>query len=289
MSEHDKNLSLVEDTTTPNAPNVETTDENLSVTGMFQQQAIPSLGRQIFGLTKMHGPTAKLFNVRKKDGTNDLELVHSDVIVENSTSVPTKITAEAVEDIKRQFASSASKYIGVLLRGLANDQENTKTLAFLDTNSLDSGAVALSAPNEAKKVYDEIAAKVQELVLKANSKNRRTFQAYCVLPYTLASKISAASAIYGREGSIDGLHVATVGTTKYFMNPDPAATDVYVGLSCEDISKCAAVFASYEEDVIKAIDPDSGEENYHIYNRYAIAKSPLHVAGNEMMFKFTAA
>ena len=59
---------LVEDTSTPAAPGIETTDENLSVDQMFQQATLPSLAKQIFSVQPMHGPTAALFNILKKVG-----------------------------------------------------------------------------------------------------------------------------------------------------------------------------------------------------------------------------
>jgi hypothetical protein len=46
--------------------NVATTDENLTVDAMFQQSTMPSLGRQIFSVIPMNGPTAAIFNIKKK-------------------------------------------------------------------------------------------------------------------------------------------------------------------------------------------------------------------------------
>lgn len=47
-------LILNEDLATPADPNIETTDQNLSVDSIFQQTNIPSLAREICAVSALH-------------------------------------------------------------------------------------------------------------------------------------------------------------------------------------------------------------------------------------------
>jgi len=283
---------LLEDTTGPNAPEIATTDENLSVDAMYQQAALPSLGRQIFSVIPMNGPTAALFNIRKKSGTTDFELVRAEVEVEPSTSIHTGISQEAIQDLKAQYGKEVGTVVGTLLRGLANDQENEATLAFLASNSVEitvGDALDLTESTNAEYNAFEIQQKVHELVLRANSKTMRTYESFCVLPYTTAATFAALNNyVGGMDKDERGLFIAEIGNTKYFMNPDPTATTAYVGLKDSlNPSKSSAVFSPYRSEVVEATNANTGEATYHIYNRFAITASPLSEAGNEMLFKFT--
>jgi len=218
---------------------------------------------------------------------SDVKLVRAEVEVYPSNSIPTGLTREAVEDIRNQYGKGVNEIVGVLLRGLSNEQENEKALAFLDTQSLSTAALAVTAPLDARKNVREISQRVNELILQANSKNQRTFGAYVVLPYKFAASFMSASETGSGDNLESGLFITRIGRTRYFYNPDVAATDAYVGLVDDyNPTKSAAVFSPYASDVVEAIDPDSGDEKYFIYNRYAITRSPLHVSTNEMMFKF---
>ena len=80
MENIDLKNPLVEDTTGAASPNVATTDQNLTVGQMFQQTSLPSLGRSIFEVMPITGPTAGLFNLRKKAGTTNFELIRKNVL-----------------------------------------------------------------------------------------------------------------------------------------------------------------------------------------------------------------
>lgn len=282
---------LVENTTGPNDPNIATTDENLSVNAIFQQTLLPSLGRQIFPVVKMHGPTAAIFNIKKKAATNDLELLRSEVQAFGSTSIKSAITKEAIQDLVSQFGKDGKQMVGQLLRGLANEQENTATISFLDTNAVAGTTLTLSDSLNAQTNLFEVTQKVSELVLKMNSLNLRTYEASVVLPYTVAASVMALGKYAGGEDTESrGLFITQIGSVKYFMNPVATSTTAYVVLNdSENMSKSSAVFGKYAENVVETTDPDTGENVYFIFNRFALGLSPLHVAGNEMMYKFTIA
>jgi hypothetical protein len=279
---------LVEDTTTPNAPNVATTDENLSVDQMFQQGSLPSLGRQIFSVVPMNGPTAALFNIAKHPTENKFQLLRNEVEVFPSESINTSLTKEVVQDIMSQYGREAKYIIGRLLNGLSNDQENARTFEFLNANSKVEADLQLSNSLVSETNLFEIGQRVNELILKANNKNLRTYESYCVLPYYAGGAISALGSYVGAVDDQErGLFITKIGQISYYLNPVADSSTAYVGLvDSANPSKSCAVFSPYRSNVVEATDPNTGESFYHIYNRFAITKSPLHVTGNEMMFKF---
>lgn len=286
--ENNQNV-LVEDLSTPNAPNIGMTDENLSVDSMFQQASLPSLAKQIFSVIPIYGPTGGLFNIRKKAAANEFELVRREVsVVSPSASIPTSITLEAIQDLRAQFGKEADNVIGQLLRGLANDQENTATLAFLNAQSLDGIDLNLSNSLNAETNLFEITQRVNELVLQINSNTLRTYEAYAVIPFKPIAGIMALHNYAGGKNLDEtGLFVAHFGQTKYYVNPDATSTKAYVGLKdTNNPSKSSGIFSPYQSQVMTGIDPATGNSTYNIYNRFAITASPLHVTGNEMFHMF---
>jgi hypothetical protein len=282
------NTKLLEDTVGANADNIASTDDNLSADALFQQVSLPSLGRQIFSVIPLNGPTGALFNIRKKKLSNDFELLRKDVQCYPSVSIHTGLTQEAFQDVMSQFGKNGNKVIGLLLRGLANEQENARTLEFLENNSLDSGNFKLSAPENAETIIFEITQQIHKLILRMNSKYLRTYSAFAVLPYSIgAAFMSLKEYMTDKEHELDELYISKVGKTRFFMSPDPNATKVFVGLKdSSNPSKSSAVFSPYASNVVTSIDPDTGAAFYHIYNRFAITASPLHTVDDEMLFKF---
>lgn len=282
---------LNEDTTGPAAPEIATTDENLSLDKIFQQTELPSLGRQIFSVLPMNGPTAAIFNI-KTDVTNPSDkkatLLRNEVEVYPSDSISTGITQEAVQDIRAQYGMFANQIIGKLLRGLANDQENTRTLEFLDAQSLALTDLQLSDSLNAEVNLFEITQRVHETILKMNNQNFRTYEAFAVIPATALGGIMGLTQYAGgQEDDSDDLLVTVIGKTKFYLNPDPTSTTAYVGLKdTRNPSRSSAVFSPYVSTVVESPDPDTGNVNYHLYNRFAITASPLHETDNEMLYKF---
>lgn len=281
---------LQEDTTGAAAPNIATVDHDITIGNLFHEINIPSLGRQIFAVLPVKGPTAAIFNLRNKAGTNDVELVRASVEVYASTAIKTNITSEAIQDIRALYSEQANDIIAKLLRGLANLDENTKTLAFLETKSLAYASLTLSNAKNAETNLFELVQRVQEIVLKMNIKNGRTYGAYAVIPFKGLAGIMALSGyqLNNTVNEAEDLFIAQFGKTKFYFNPDPLSTTAYVGLvDISDSSRSSGIFSPYNSDVIESQHPDTGVLSYHIFNRYAITASPLHILGDEMFYKFT--
>jgi len=272
------------------AIDIATTDQDLSVDTMYQQAALPSLGKQIFSVVQMEGPTAGLFNIKKHPTENKFVLLRNEAQVFESDPISTGLTQEVVQDIKSQYGKDSTQVIGTLLRGLSNAQENSRTLEFLEDNCLEVPDLDLTDSKSIETNMFEITQKVNELVLKANSLNMRTYEGFCVLPYFAGAAIAGLSNyVGGKEGEKDerGLFLAQIGQIKFYLNPDATSKTAYVGLKdSRNISKSSAVFGPFASQIVETMDPDSGELYYWIFNRFSITPSPLHEDGNEMLFKF---
>lgn len=287
----DELQSLVEDLTGAAAPEIATTDEDLSLYRMFQQTEFPSLAREIFPTWNLHGPTGALFNIQKKGATNDFELVRSDVEVYPSDSIQTGLTKEVIHDINQLYGpGTTKKIIGGLLRGLTNDDENDKCNTFLSTNATASGVtVTLTDPNATEQTVFEISQAVQELVLEMNSKTFRTYGAFIVLPYKYASAFFYVHSYKFTPEVPHSNFISSISTMRYYKNPDPTSTTAYVGLrDLNDDSRSTGVFSPFSTDIIPALDFESGKESYTIFHRYAMTISPLH-ADDPMLYSFTIA
>jgi len=264
------------------------TDENLSIDGVFQQGAVSSLMSMICSIAPIHGPTGKLFNIKRKAGTDDFELVKSDALIHTTPAIKTGFSQEAYQDILSQYGGEANKIVGKIFRSISNEKENEYLLAKLDAVAKDAGALVLTDAKNAESNLFEVTQKVHELVLAMNSKNFRTYQAFAVLPAKSLASIMALSNYAGAlQKNERGLFISQIGQTKFYMNPNPLSDTAYVGLKdAEEGGRSSLTFSPYMSEITSATDPDTGNDSFFIHNRFALTVSPLHEVGNEMLYKF---
>lgn len=263
------------------------TDQNLTIDDMFQQNKVDSLARKICSISTLTGPSGALFNIKKKPGSDSFVLVRKEVEVFPSVPIKTEITKEAIYDMLVTFGKEAPQVIGKMLRGLANEQENSRLFEVLEANSKDAGDLQLEDDIDPDSNFGQICKKVQNIVLKMNQKNFRTYEAFCILPYYAAGAIMHQTYWLDKEDSdSNGLYITTIGKTKYYLNPNVDSTTAYIGLKDTNMSKSSLVFSPYQSEVAIAINPDNGNEVYRIFNRFAITPSPLNETDDEMLYKF---
>lgn len=269
------------------ATGIATSDEHIKFESLYQQVAIPSVARSIFTNAPLSGPTGAIFNIRKKEDTDAIELLRSEVEVYASAPIKTEITQEAIEDISKTFGEDGVRAIAIMMQGLASADENVKLAAFLETNAVeDTETFQLQGVNS-KDCFYELSKRVSKTVLQMNSNSVKTFRASVLLPYELAATVMG----FGKGDVLPNTTTFYVGGTElhdYYINPDPTATDIFVILSDKyDGSKGAGIYSPYQNFINKAIDPETGEYVYFIYNRFALAISPLHTTGDPSITKFS--
>ena len=276
---------LNEDLTLAGDPNIAQTDQNLSIDGIFQQTNMPSLAREICSVAELTGPSGALFNIIRKDDSS-ITLIRKEVEVFPSEILKTSITREAIQDLKSQFGKDADSIIGTLFRGLSNDVENEKLLTVLSANSKDYGDLQLSDSLNASTTAFELTQRIHEIVLKINQKYQRSYEAFCILPAISMSSFMGLGSYLGSVKDSKGLFITQIGKTKFYLNPDSTDLFAYVGLHDDNLSKSSLVLSPYQNQILDAVNPDSGDIHYFLVNRFAITVSALHELNNEMLYKF---
>ena len=258
----------------------------------FQEVSSNSLIREIAATVPMKYSTGKIVNIRKQAANDSFETVSANLTVNTATSDPiqTGLSLEAVTDLKNQYGLDGYTIAGNLLKGIVDAAENTAFMTFLDSNSLSTTALTLSDANSAEPSLFEITQRVQELVIKMNTPNFRTFNAFAVLPYKNAASISALSQYArGDDETKKPVVMSTIGQTHYYVNPDTTATTAYVGLkggNKKSMGASSVIMGTFAQEILRSTHVESFQAKIGILNRYATAVNPLSDTGSEMLMKF---
>lgn len=261
----------------------------------FEQLHSISLIRAIAAVVPMKMSTGTIINVRRNASTNSFETVEATLTINTATTNPISsgISIEAIQDLKNQYGLDGYKMAANMLKGITDKAESDAFITFLDTNALATPVLTLSDANSAEPSLFEITQRVQELVIKMNTPNYRTFDAFAVLPYKNAASISALSQYArGEEETKKALVVNKIGSTMYYVNPDVTTTTAYVGLADHSKSSMGAssiIMGTFPQELLRSTHVESFQENVGILNRYATALNPLSDTGAEMLMSFVVA
>ena len=223
----------------------------------FEELSSNSLIREIAATVPMKYSTGKIVNIHKQAANDSFETVSANLTVNTATSDPiqTGLSLEAVTDLKNQYGLDGYTVAANLLKGIVDAAENTAFMTFLDSNSLATPVLTLSDANSAEPSLFELTQRVQELVIKMNTPNFRTFNAFAVLPYKNAASISALSQYArGDEETKKQLVMSTIGQTKYYVNPDTTTTTAYVGLKSDDKKSMGAssvIMGTFAQEILR--------------------------------------
>jgi len=261
------------------------------VIDIFSELPTSSILRNIAAVVPMKMSTGSVVNVRRNASTNSYETVEATLTVNtiSATPVSTGISVEVIQDLHNQYKEDGYKIAAGLLRGIIDKEENDALETFLSTNSLSTTALALTSTKNAEQALFEITQRVQELVLKMNTPNFRTYNAFVILPYKNAASVSSLSKyLDGDTGDSNALVVSKVGKTTYYVNPDVTSTTVYVGLveTGDKVGASSIIMGDYVQEIVTANHAPSFQQRVGIINRYATVVNPLSTTGAEMLMKF---
>ena len=272
------------------APNIADTDENVVLNQIYMKLSLPSLGRQLFGFTHIHGPTGGVFAIKTKDTGDGVELLRNNITVNDDVSNNSiSISQEAFDDWVNTYGEDVKERIVTHMKRYSNIDENKYCIEFLKNHSKQVSALTLSTPLDPEITWKEIAYKATQLVLEANMTGRITFNSYILLPYKYASAIMTMYPMMIRqdEPTMDDMFAGSICGMGIHINPDVEDDNIYVGLRDDDIGRCSAIFTSYYDKVIgPVVDVKTGNHKYFIFKRFAITANPLHTDTTPMMFKF---
>ena len=261
----------------------------------FEELSTISLIRDIATVVPMKMTTGTVINIRRNASTNSFETVEATLTINTATSDPIQsgISIEAITDLKNQYGLDGYKMAANMLKGITDAAENTAFITFLDGNSLATPVLTLSDANSAEPSLFEITQRVQEIIIKMNTPNFRTFDAFAILPYKNAASISALSHyVRGEEEMKKALVVNKIGRTMYYVNPDVTTTTAFVGLSDHSKKTMAAssvIMGTFPQELLRSTFVESFQTNIGLLNRYATAVNPLSDSGSEMLMSFLIA
>ena len=247
---------------------------------------------------KPNGPLAGIFTLTDSHFTTDnydrnkqkLILKRSNLTSFPSKPIMTELTVEAIHDLEAMYGENTARtYIAKMLRGLCNHYENEKTLEFLEKNAVETPSISISDSANAETMMFEITLRIQQLALKMNSKRKRTFNAYAVIPYKYVASIMTTFAYNTAKNTsnTESLLVADFGLMKYYLNPDYDSDTAYVGLrSAEDPFCSSGFFGDYGSQLQTIKDPDTANDVIVVYNRFGLTMNPNHCENNPMLYKF---
>lgn len=263
------------------------TDEIISA--VISQKWINSLAYAICDIQPLRGPTGGQFAIKYDKVLKKSIVKRTNVEVINDTTSDTGFTLEAIQDMQKQFGKRARTFIGRALSGISSANENDKLLSFMDVNSALKAPLTLSDPTNIETNMFQLSQKVAESVVEINSIDYRTLNSFCVVPLKLAATVLGIGNYFTDTVVENGLYMGKVGKTKFYLNPDPASTTAYVGLSGTTPGNSSIVFSPYQHQVVEAQDPESGNVKLFNVNRYAITLNGLSEVSNPMLHKFEIA
>lgn len=168
-----------------------------------------------------------------------------------------------------------------------------KNAAVQETPLVFDGATGGDSKNNGETNLFYISKKVADCVIKMNTPNFRTYDAFCVLPQKGIGGILALSFTYSKvtdasdENRANDYFLGKINNVKYYLNPDPKETSAIVGLhSHMDKGVSSLIYSPYCINLSAALNADSGERTIAVFTRNAYTIHPLHTPTTPMLMKF---
>lgn len=284
-----------------------------AVTAEYYQTMIGNLLRDkiryglfynIADVQAMQQPVGMVFAKRRVVDPTDpskstLEVISTKAEVQTFTDTAS-ISQDAYEDMLRvstyngaddttifeEFVKSIAGYqeVETLLKKIMNEAK-VETALTLDPDASSSAETNIFVIHK----Y------VNELILKMNSVNFRTYDAFCILPSkniggilglgTTHSKLSTQ----GEDERSHDYYLTTINNVKYYQNPDATSTTALVGLhSSKEKFSNSLVYCPFSVLTSATDDPDSGHKFLTVKIRSDLVINPLHDknANNPLLIKF---
>jgi hypothetical protein len=241
----------------------------------------------------MKQPVGYVFAKKRDAATKELKIVTSDKIEVETFSETAKITQEAYEDLLRVSTYNGADDTTIFeefVKSLAGYAEVTKFLA--DVKAAAKAVTDLTLDAEASSNGETnifvIHKYVNEQVVKMNSDNFRTYDAFCILPSKNIGGILGLGTTYSKlstqseDARAHDYYLTTINNVSYYLNPDATETFAIVGLySSKEKFASALVYCPFSVLTSCADVPDTGEKSLTVKIRSALVINPLHDAASD--------
>jgi len=250
---------------------------------MIEEKYKTSLAYEICDVQPLTTSTGSIFTFKKVlvSGTKYKFTVTKTPVETVSKPVNTGFTTEAWEDMKAQYGKDANDVCASIFGSISGSNETTDLMTLVKAN-------ALALPSGASTDNDEVFERIGEAIVKINQKTFHSMDAWVIAPASIAGYM-LLNPNHFLSDSLDTISTHLVykfGRTKIFINPDSTDLNCYVGVNAKDPGHSSVIFSPYQYISSTAVDVDTGNTNVFLFNRYALTVNPLHVAGNEMLYKF---
>jgi hypothetical protein len=286
------------------------------LTSLVKEKYNTSLLWQVCDVMPIKGTLGRVYVAKKKYNgigqpiKTDFEVVKKDIIPKTYT-LQTGFTKEVLQDMKFMFKKDAKDVIGGVLRGVSDWNENQHLMEFIEANATAKPDLVLSP--DPKDDIEYITKRVGEAVLEMNKYSYKTQKSWCILPFEYSSLFFGYWSGF-RMGDVDDhkyLFIGTFGRTDYYIDPrepktirgefDDSFDDsyalgdlehdsiIYVGLKSKDAPGYGSIiFAPYTYELKYVTDPETGNSNVFLFNRYGLEMSPFHnpMEHRNMIHKF---
>ncbi|CBJ94352.1 hypothetical phage protein [Campylobacter phage CPt10] len=259
------------------------------------------IGHHIAEVQPMMQPSGYVF--ARQETQDTFKIIKKQIDVDTNKSI-IKISQEAWEDLlnlsnlnKAGNEQTPELFIN-WVKSSAAHKETEKIINLIKENAVESVGIVLDDANDSKQNAEtnlfHISKKVNDLVIKMNSPNFRTYDSFCILPQTGVGGILSLSFTYSRiddstdENRANDYFLGKINNTRYYLNPNPDDNNAYVGLkSHKEKGVNSLIYSPYCMNLTTAYNYQSGERTVGIFTRNAYTIHPLHSKTTPMLYKFT--
>lgn len=249
----------------------------------------PSLPASLLSTIDLNSPKAKLFGLGMSTDRSSLELKSNIIDASDGWKYQSGVTIEAIQDLYAQFGIKGLEMVSGLLRVNANIRENEEFQKFLDLNCV-TAPITFDNSVKGMDLVFELSQFIYSLVQLSNSPLYRAGRAWVVLPYKLAS-IFAGAAVLGSHTNLTNIqnayHVLDTPLIKIYSHFNTDITEGYVGVFNPETPHSESAFMGrYQNMIFPATNPDTGNQEVFVVNRFGFAANPLHSTTTPMLWKF---
>lgn len=229
------------------------------------------------------------------DDSTSFEIIEKTFPVDTNKTI-CKITQEAFDDLEalKKLSDTKIDILADFVEAQCGRKETKKILDLLLSECADGGSVTLA--DNIEESHFKLLQKINELVVKINEKQFKTYEAFCVLPQSLPAGVALGisfaydyqmSTQEGKES--DKYFLGRSGPVKFYVNPDPSVTEAIVGInSTKEHGVSSLIYCPYAINFSTVDDWRDGKRTIAIFTRNGYTINPLHdKVENPYLFKFT--
>lgn len=269
------------------------------VTDILKDRIKGLLGHHIAEVIEFKQPTGIIF--ARKENPNSFEIIKKTISVSTNKTL-VKISQEAWDDLlnlsnQKGKALTMPPLFMSWVKATSAHKETLQLIKLLKNEAKEETSLVLTNDNDALGNSETnlfyITKKANDLIIKMNEENFRTYDGFCILPQKSVGGILSLSATYSRivdqtyDNRANDYFIGKVNNINFYLNPNKDETYAIVGLkSLKEKGVNSLIYSPYNVNLTTAVDSINGERTIGIFTRNAYTINPLHSQENPMLYKF---